>query len=570
VKKYSTVLLIVIIVLSTFYVQAETAEEQPMFLLGQNEKAEVIIAGKTISLELGKNPIQLITNSEGRKLILCAGEANKAGNIEQGASLRLLAPDLKSYEKTVQCDSSLTAYAIDNDQTTVWLAVRGGVVEKENVKPKVYRVSLNSLEVLEKELESIPCDVTVSGDGQWMAVTELGGAETPNSFLTIYEADSMVLAGRFDIAKNPGFVMFNNENDSLVVAGYGYKYQENFKIPTKYFIRLKEPVPAGADVIDLLSLQSQKIDLGIANNEFIVGNNATIYTIVSEEMKGIVRAVGPKGLLWERNCDFVPKYIQERPGTEEVWIIGGKNISIIEKTTGEILKSISAPNEVKPFLFLENSAYAYGYNMNNRKLNIMNLDNLSIEKTLAAGSTGFAVLKTAAFVASSISYYDSLQPRYVNGVRMPQNVQPVHWINSPQGNIVPCLEKNKLYMLNSFLAQIYTYDLQKDEVDKKLGNFGQNSMYLQMAPNRKYVVLVSGDGWKLISTETDKAVLNFNPSGVSVRLAFQAAEAPTPYFSPDGKRIYIPDKSKITVIDLEKAKKLANLKSDTKDAMICW
>lgn len=569
-KKYFILSLVVIFVLATFYVQAETAEEQPMFLLGQNEKAEVIIAGKTISLELGKNPIQLITSSEGRKLVLCAGEATKAGDIQQGASLRLLAPDLKSYEKMVQCDSAMTAYAIDNDLTTVWIAARGGVYEKENVKPKVYRVSLNSLEVLETELESIPCDVALSGDGKWVAVTELGGPEAPNSVLTIYEADSMASAGRFDIAKNPGFVMFNNDNDSLVVAGYGYKYQENFKIPTGYFIRLKQPVPAGADVIDLLSLQSQKIDLGIANNKFIVGNNATVYTILSEETKGIVRAVGSSGLLWEQNCDYVPKFIQERPGTEQVWIIGGKNISIVDKATGDVLKSISAPNEVKPFLFLEDSVYAYGYNMNNRKLNIMNLDNLSIEKTLAAGSTGFAVLKTAAFVASSISYYDSLQPRYVNGVQVPRNVQPVHWINSPQGNIVPCLEKNKLYMLNSFLAQIYTYDLQKDEVDKKLGNFGQNSMYLQMAPNRKYVVLVSGDGWKLISTETDKAVLNFNPSGVSIRLAFQAAEAPTPYFSPDGKRIYIPDKSKITVIDLEKAKKLANLKSDTKDAMICW
>lgn len=566
-KKYWAILLISVFLISTFYVQAETSDEQPMFLLGQNEKAEVIIAGKTTVLELGKNPIQLITSGEGRRLILCAGETSKSGDIQQGASLRLLSSDLKSYEKIIHCDSSLTAYTFDKDLTTIWLAVRGGVFKKEKVTPKVYRVNLSSLEATEIELESVPCDIALSGDGKWVAVTELGGAETPNSVLTIYEADSMALAGSFDIAKNPGFLMFDNDNDSLVVAGYGYKYQENFKIPTEYFMRLDQPVPAGADVIDLLSFQSQKIDLGIANKEFIVGDNATIYAIVSEETKGIVRAVGPSGLLWEQNCDFVPKFIQERPGTEQVWIIGGKNINIVDKTTGTVLKSISAPNDVKPFLFLENSVYAYGYNMNNRKLNIMNLDNLTIEKTLAAGSTGFAVLKTAAFVASAISYYDSLQPRYVNGVQMPRNVQPVYWVSSPRGNIVPCPEKNKLYMLNSFLAQIYTYDLKKDEVDKKLGNFGQNSMYLQMAPNRKYVILVSGDGWKLISVETDKSVLHFNPLG---DLVFGATEASTPYFNPDGKRMYIPYKSKITVIDLENAKKLANLKSETKDAMIYW
>ena len=587
-KKYFIILLVVISMFSIFNVHAETSAEPPMFLLGQNEIAEVIISGKATSLENGKNPIQLITASEGRKLILCAGETKNSGEIVQGASLRILAPDFQKYEKTFHCESALTAYTLNNDLTAIWLATKGGTIDKAIVQPKVYRVNLGTFEVTEVTLDSIPCNVEISEDGQWLAVAELGGAETPYSILTLYDANSMAPAGRFEISKNPGALFFSDDNQTIIVAGYGYKYHEGFTIPTAYSVKLEQqPVAAGVDIIDLPSLASKKIDLGFINNELIFGNKGTLYGIISEEAnndtndidvetnqeaKGNVKAIGFEGLLWEQECDFAPKFVQERPATEQVWIGGGKKIRIIDKPTGKILKDITVPNEIKPFLFLENHAYAYAYayNMNKRKLNIMHLNNLLIEDTLAVGSTGFAAFKAMLVVASFANYYNSIQPQYVNGVRMPTNVQPIFWVHSPKGNIVACPEKNKLYMLNSFLAQIHTYDMLTGKVDKKLSNFGQNSLYLQMAPNGKYVILVSGDGWKLISVDTDKSVLNFNPSGASVRLAFQAAEAPVPYFSPDGKRMYIPDNSKITVIDLENAKKLPNLKSETKDAMICW
>ena len=578
-KKYFIILLIVILMLSILNVQAETLTEQPLFLLGQNEIAEVIISGKATSLEIGKNPIQLITASMGRKMILCAGETKKSGEIIQGASLRLLAPDLQKYEKAFQCDSALTAYTLNNDLTTIWLATKGGAIDKAIVKPKVYRVSLGSFDMTEVALDSIPCEVVISGDGKWLAVAELGGVETPHSTLTLYDANSMAPAGRFEISKNPGAMVFSNDNHTIVVAGYGYRYQEGFTIPTVYSVKLEQPVSAGVEIIDLTSLKSKKIELGFINNEFVIGDNGTVYAITSEEAieetdvetsqeaKGNVKAIGFQGLIWEQECDFAPKFVQERPTTEQVWIGGGKKVSVIDKPTGKILKEITGPNEIKPFLFLENHAYAYAYNMNKRKLNILHLNNLLIEDTLGVGSTGLAVMKVMAVAASVVNYYNSLQPQYVNGVRMPTNVQPIYWVHSPKGNVVACPEKNKIYMLNSFLAQIHTYDMLTGKVAKKLGNFGQNSMYLQMAPNQKYVILISGDGWKLISVETDKSVLSFNPSGASV---FRATEAPIPYFSPDGKRMYITDKSKITVIDLENAKKLTSLKSETKDAMICW
>src|SRR4051812_49242850 len=79
------------------------AKAEPFFLLGQNEKAEVVLPlEKATILELGKNPIQVLTGINGQRLILCGGQAEKSGEIKQGASLRLMAQDLKTYTKTLQ------------------------------------------------------------------------------------------------------------------------------------------------------------------------------------------------------------------------------------------------------------------------------------------------------------------------------------------------------------------------------------------------------------------------------------------------------------------------------------
>jgi hypothetical protein len=102
-KKLTLILLILSI---TFFTLANTPvnafETRPFFLLGQNEKAEVVLpSGKVIPLELGKNPIQVLTTNYGRKLILCGGHEEKSGQIKQGASLQLMSEDLQSYEKKV-------------------------------------------------------------------------------------------------------------------------------------------------------------------------------------------------------------------------------------------------------------------------------------------------------------------------------------------------------------------------------------------------------------------------------------------------------------------------------------
>jgi hypothetical protein len=62
-----------------------------------------------------------------------------------------------------------------------------------------------------------------------------------------------------------------------------------------------------------------------------------------------------------------------------------------------------------------------------------------------------------------------------------------------------------------------------------------------MAPNGKYVVLVAGDNWKLINTTTDKADLTFSPTA-GISFVFQEVTAPIPYLSPDGDKMYIPNR----------------------------
>jgi DNA-binding beta-propeller fold protein YncE len=261
--------------------------------------------------------------------------------------------------------------------------------------------------------------------------------------------------------------------------------------------------------------------------------------------------------------------VQERPGTSQVFIIGGKRITIIDNTNGDTIKDIIAESEIQPFTFLDKSSYAYSYNMGKLKLSILNLDTLQVEKTMAAGSAGLAAFKAVTAILSVVAYSNSLQPHYVGRVQVPSHVSSIYWVHTPKGNMVTSPDQKKLYLLNSFLAEIYTYDIQKGIVAKKLGYLGGKSLYLQIAPNGRYVILIAGDNWKLLNIATDKAVLTFSPNP-GIGFAFQEVTAPTPYFSPDGSKMYIPNNSKVMVIDLEIGKKLASLGTKTKDAMIFW
>ncbi len=578
-RKLFLPLFILFTVFSVFMnIPASAAGEEPLFLLGQNEKAEIQLAtGQVFALKIGRNPIQLLTGNQGQKLILCGGQEEKSGEVKQGASLLLVAGDFQSCEKQIQCDSALVAFEVSKDSSVIWLATQGGMMNKEIIKPKIYRVDLNSFSATETVLDSLPCQIALSGDDKRLAVACLGDKDDPSSVLTVWDANTSQQVASFEIAANPGILSFNNENNYIMVAGYGYQEPEStstgvvtgFKIPAKYFKQLKKPAPSGVNIINLATLDNRLFDLGRIAEDFIQGQSGIIYSIAKDENQSIVRATNWSGLLWEKRYDSLPKYVQEWPDKNRVFIICGKKISIISNDDGKTLKELTAENDIQPFLFWDSSPYAYSYNMSKLRLNTMDLNDSELGKTFKAGSAGLKILKATTMVLSVVAYADSLQPRYVNGVQMPTRVTPIYWPHAPKGNIVPCPEQEKLYMLNSFLAEIYTYDIQKEVVTKKFSYLGDNSLYLQMTPHGKYVVLVTGGDWKLINTKTDKADLTFGVGG-GIHLVFQEVTAPTPYFSPDGNKMYIPKGSQILVVDLLNGKKLKSLPTKTKDATLFW
>lgn len=544
------------------------AQESPFFLLGENEKAEIVGSyGKAVVLDLGLNPMEVITNKDGRKFFLCAGESNKTGGIIQGASVRLVSDDLVSYERVFALDSKLTAYLINKDATVLWMTTRGGVTNDVVVAPKLIRLDLISFAITESNLDSIPCEIAYSESSERLAVACLGEADQEESVVSIYETKDMKLLKTFGMPKNPGYLTFDADGTSLLAAGYGYR--SDFSVPTEYFVKLKTPVSAGIAVINLITQKIDIIDLGPINQEFIIGRNTSIYGIVKNDKSGIVKAVGPNGLLWENNCDFNPEYVQERPDENQTFIMGEKKLRILQKDNGQTVKDLTLENDLKPFLFIGDSPFAYAYNTNVQRLNILNLQQLEMEKTLKAGSSFKAAMKVVAIGLSFVAYADSLQPHYVGNVRVYHH-SSLYVPNAPRGSIVGYPEENKLFMLSAFLSEIYTYDMQKDVVEKKLSYLGEKTLYLQMAPNRKYIVLVSGDNWQLIDPKTAKSVLKFNPCGMTVRLVFQGITAPMPFYSPDGARMYIPKGTKVTVIDMENGKKLNDFKTEAKDALVSW
>ena len=535
-------------------------ENDKFILLGTNEKAEVhFSSGSIVSLDIGINPMQVITSSTNQKVILCAGDTNKS---EQGATLLLLNNDLNSIEKRIELNSALKGYAVNNNNSMAWLVTGAGLKKKADVYPKLYLVSLETLEIIETVLESMPCQIALSGDETLLAVTTIGENDTANSKLAIYDANTLRLIDSFDIAKNPGILEFSQDDQTLIVAGYGFR--DTFKIPLDPYAKLTQQTSAEVGLVDLENWEMQEIDLGDINQEFAFGENDMVYGIISQENNGIIKAVGSK-INWEIKCDFIPKYVQDWPGTDQLIVIGGEAIEIVNKKTGESQKQLSAGNDVVPFTFLDGSEYAYSYNMQNLRLNVMNLNTLSLDKPVKVGSAGLVALKTLAVIGSAI------QPQSVNvnGVRI-QRTNHIYHVYTPKGNMVACPERNKIYMLNSYLNRIYVYDMLSGKVTKKIVVPTEKAVFIQKSPNDKYIILASGDKWMLVNVETDQSTLKFNPTGVKVTFIFQAVTAPTPFFSPDGEMMYIPEGTKVTVIDLNKGKKLKAIKTETKDASVWW
>jgi hypothetical protein len=440
-----------------------SAGEQPIFLLGENGKLDIVPPkGKATTLELGRNPVTVLTGSNGRKMIICAGEQSKSGEVGQGASLRLLDQSLTAYEKVITWDSAMTAYTVNKEATVAWFALREGVLDKNKVEAKICRVDLETLVTQELVVDSTPTHIELSSDERWLAFAALGQDDAAISFLEIVDAATMKPVGGFEIPKNPGLLCFSDDSQSLIVASYGYRKDLEVRLP--YFTILKEETPAGALVVDLSTMQGKSIGLGNVNKEFLLGKDATVYGITARETDGEVAAVGPHNVVWKKTYDFVPLYIQETPDLNHLLITGANRVSILEKATGQSIKELTGESEFGAWSFPEGTHMAYAYNPSARKLTMIDLNTCELGKPVKAGGTVLAALRGLSIVLSFTQ--SAMKPQYINGVRMPQHYYQVQWIHPARGSIVFCPEQKKLFLLNSYLLRYYIYDMAKGVIEE--------------------------------------------------------------------------------------------------------
>lgn len=544
-----------------------SSNNQPLFLLGENEKAEIIGSDKEkVSLEIGKNPLGLIEAINGTKILICGGESKKNNEIMQPASIRLLSGDLKNISKTIKLDAPLSVYEVDFQNSVLWLGTKGGTSEKSIISAKLFKVGMNDLSVTEISLDAIPCEISLSNNKKWLAIATLGQSEQPYSTLQIIDRIKFEVAACFQTFKNPSGLVFSENDTHLIMAGYGY--QESFKIPREYFVKTAQPLKPGFTVIDLSSLQKNEVKLDNISQDFILGQNNALYAISTQDQKKKIVAVNTMGINWENMLDFTPSCVQERPGTNELYVIGEKRIRILNRDNGQVIKDLNAESELKNITF--DSTYAYLYNLNNRKLNMIKLENLTLEKEAAVASSGRAVFKVFVVLASFVEYHNSLQPQYMGGVRIPHRVSQIYWVHTPRGNMVIGPDGKKLYLLSPTTSQITVFDLAKRKVTKKI-KIDEEPQYLVLSPNKKFIIYVSGETWQVINTENEKVTCKFGDgSGSAFKLVFQESDSAKPYFSPSGDKLYVPGNSNVKVIDMNTGKKLKNIETKAKSPLVCW
>lgn len=172
-------------------------------------------------------------------------------------------------------------------------------------------------------------------------------------------------------------------------------------------------------------------------------------------------------------------------------------------------------------------------------------------------------------VASVASFNDSLKPQYMGGVRMPQSTPHIYWFRNSGGDMVAGPEAKKLFIISPTTSQVVIFDTVQRKTIEKI-TVGEESKYLMLTPNQKFMIVVAGDTWRIINTDTNKVTLKISVDGLKFQLAFAETSAPTPYLNPAGDRLYVPVGSKVKVTDLTTGKKLKDISSKTKEPLIYW
>ena len=525
------------------------ATESPLFLLGNNGQMEVHHEnGDLIStLKIEKKPVKIITENKGQKILLCKGEISSSKKSIPG-TLRLLSADYQSFSKTIEFNSVVNNFCLNQNKSILWVTTLANSSKKEQLNPTLYQIDLETFTSKEFTLDSNPCTLELNNSEKILAISTWGGKKSP-SFIKLFELTNFTLLTEFQVPQSPSKLLFNSNDQTLLALSYNYF--------------TKKPIPETITYFDLTTMKVTKQErLDLTSERLNFSQAEPLYFVVKQKKKQAkVVAFNFEGKAYEVTTDFIPKLIQENPDTKQLFIQGDRKLCIYDPITKQIIQTLITPGKADRICFLPNHPYAYLYHVGASKLSTINLAELKLEPTTKVGRTGWAKFKifltllamvgNAHNAANTINYY----------------YYPTYFI-TPFGNTIlfETDQEKKLYLLNSLSNDITVYDLKNNRQRYLITGISSDALYLQLTPNRKYLVEVNRTyPWELINLQTEQKELTIKVNGF-----FQIERLRTPYYNPAGNMLYIPSGKKIIVVDLETGKRLKDLKTKLNNPEICW
>ncbi len=535
-RRLSGILLLTFFLCLSFQGQSRADTPERLFLLGNNQKAQVSDAdGKVLAtLPLDKGPQQVITNQRGEKLFLCKDQSHW--------SLSLLRADATAYQTELRQDASLTGFVMNREHSYFWALVEAGTGGK---RAELLRINLANLEHQHTTLDTPGVTIALTPREERLIVTTVG-ADPLSAALHFLNAASLQTLQSIPIAKNPAATFFSPDEQSLWVTSYGYHLNLS-KVAGRQLVQADSAIPAAAYDIDLNAMQLRRqIRLSELSADLIV-RDGSIYAFVAEGNQGKVICLSGNGNVIEYPVDFIPRQVEAAPERSELYIIGHKQLAFYNTASRKLLGELQLNREIGRFLALPGSSRGLIYHPTNRGiLSVVDLDTRQITTTARLGRGYMVAWKTYSLISGDV---------FVLGDIFFRN-----------GDILALPEKRLAYIYNHFSQDVAVFDIGQNEVIRRIGcNIG-NSGYLLGAPNRKYIIAVGPDQWKLINVATQKVDLNLRIKWIGRDKKI----VPHFYHSSAGDVLVIATGKKVIWVDLENAEIIRKLPTLTRDAVIGW
>jgi hypothetical protein len=542
-RRISGILLAALFLFLTFQGHSWADAPERFFLLGNNQKAQVIDSdGRVLaSLTLDKGPQQVITNQRGEKLFLCKDKGHW--------SLSLLKPDYTAYQKEFERAAVLTAFAINRQHSYFWAlsqsVAQGGPSE-------LLRINLMNLESQQIPLDSPGVSITLTPGEERLIVTT-AGTDPLSANLCFFEADSLIIRQTIAIAKNPAANYFSQDGRVLLATSYGYN--SNLKnLAPKTLVKTATPIPAAAYFIDLNTMQLRKqVQLDELSVDY-VAKNRTVYALVAEKNQGRVVCLDESGNAATYRVDFIPKQVEIAAERSELYVIGNKEVAVFHIGDEHLVCKFQFNWKIDQLVIPADSAYGLIYHPTNRGiLTVLDLNNRQIIKTLPLGRSYMVAWKALGYTASIVE----------GDVFVLLDAPDIIFRT---GDILTIPQKKLAYIYNNFSLDITAVDTEKKEVIKRIGCDLGAACNLLYTSNQKYLIAIGPDQWKFINVETQKVDLNLRIKWIGLDKKI----VPHFYHSSAGDVLVIANGKKVIWIDLETAKIIRKLPTITSDAVIGW